>query len=200
VQFPWYSVAVEERAGEVLVTLPPTNWRRAAWRAAIIAAVWALLTLGAWLIKPVPLHLLRAMPGVVLVCLLPFYLPLLRRLLLNANLPWLRLDKKQGVVHLFAGSRQVPLANVVAICDVIVPGKTDNEGDAIDRTYELQLLLRKPNGTEFVLLAGGWHDSAAKRLAPVTGEIAKRLGIPHYSVDVVGGTITEHSQPTSISG
>jgi len=193
VRFPWYSVAVQESPDEVVVTLAPTDWPKAARRAAVVAAVWSLLLAVSWLLKPFPLHVARVAATAAVVCLSPLYFPLLRRLILSGKLPWLRFDKSRGVVHLFAGSRQVPISDVVAICDVIVPGRTDSEGESIDKTYELQLLIRQSHRTGFVLLAGGWHDSAAKRISSITSDIAKRLGIPHVAVDTVAGTITQHS-------
>ena len=199
VRFPWHSVAVQEGPGDVVVTLPPTNWRRAAWWSGVIAIVWSLALAASWLQKPIPLNATRVVIMSAVVCLSPLHLPLLRWFMLRRRLPWLRFDKSQGVVQLFAGSRQLPISNVVAICDVIVPGMRNSRGQRVPRTYEMQLLLREPRGTEFILLAGGWHDSAQKRFAPITSDIAKRLGIPHYCVDAVEGTITENGQSRPLS-
>ena len=199
VHFPWYSVAVQEGPGDVVVTLAPTNWRRAVWWSGVIAIVWSLALTASWLQKPVPLNAARVVIMSAAVCLSPLHLPLLRWLTLRRHLPWLRLDKSQGVVQLFAGSRQLPISDVVAICDVIVPGMRGSNRQRVPRTYEMQLLLRGPRGTEFILLVGGWHASAQKRFAPITSDIAKRLGIPHYSVDAVAGTITENGQSGPLS-
>jgi hypothetical protein len=193
-RFPWYSVGVQEQPGEVVVTLAPTDWRLAARRAAIVAGGWLLFIAVAWLLNPGGFDVPRTAAMGAVIYLWPLYFPLLRRLILRSKLPWLRFDKSAGVVHLFASSRQVPISEVVAICDVIVSGQRGADLDYIDKTYELQLLLRKPAGTEFVLLAGGWDDSAEKRVAPITSKIASGLGIPHYSVNAVGGTISQQSR------
>jgi len=192
-RFRWYSITVQDRPTEVVVTLAPIHWPSAIWWAAIVAILWSLLNAAARLANPEPLNYLRAAGVGTVVCLFPLYFPFLRLLLLKGRLPWIRFDRDLEVVYLLGGSRQVPIGDVIAICDVIGPSKPGSDGDYIDKTYELQLLLKKHRGTECVLLSGGWHYSAKQAFAPVTRDIAHGLGIRHFSVDTERGTIVELS-------
>jgi hypothetical protein len=127
------------------------------------------------------------------VGLWPLYWPLLRLLILKRRLPLIRFDKELGVLHLLGDSRQVQISDVIGICDVIVRDEGGSDGGSIDKLYELQLLLQKRSGREFLLLSGSWHHSAEKAFRPISSNIAYCLGIPHLSVDAVRGTIVEQS-------
>lgn len=190
-RFRWYSIVVDDRPAEVVVTLPPIHWPRAVWWACIIALVWALLNLASWLTNPAPINYLRAALVGAVVSLCPLYVPLLRQLLLRGRLPWIRFDRELQVVHLLGNSRQVPISDVIAICEVLGPSKPDSGGDYIDHTYELQLLLKKNGQTECLLLSGAWHPSAQRVFASLAQDIAHHLKIRHFSINTPRSTIAE---------
>jgi len=190
-RFRWYSIAVWDHPKEVIVTLARTSWRQALTQALCFAAVFSAFITLAWLIKPGPVEYGGVLKLGAVMCLWPLYVPLLRLLVLHRRLPFIRFDKALGVVHLLGESRHVAISDVIAICDVIVPGKEDSGGDYVDQVCELQLLLKTPAGREFLLLSGSWHHSAEQALGPIAGNIAARLGIPHLSVNSLRGTIVE---------
>lgn len=187
-----YSLAVQDRQNEVVVSLAPTNWRRS-WMQSLCLAILCFAFVGlALLLKPQPLNYARALGGVVSVSLFPLYLPFLWLLILRKRLPLIRYDKETGIVHLLGESRQSPISEVMAICDVIVQSKGGFDGDSTE-TYELQLLLKQHSRRESLLLSGAWHPSAEKAFGPVASSIASSLGIGHLSVNTVRGTVIEQS-------
>lgn len=187
-----YSLAVHDRHNEVVVSLAPTNWSRA-WMQSLCLAILCFAFLGlALVLKPQPLNYSRVLGGVVGVSLFPFYWPFLWLLMLRKRLPLIRFDKKTRVVHLLGESRQAPISEVMAICDVIVQREERFDGNSVD-SYELQLLLKRQSGRESLLLSGAWHPSAEKAFGPIASNIASSLGIAHLSVNTVHGTVVEQS-------
>jgi len=90
----------------------------------------------------------------------------------------------------------VPIAEVLAICEVIARGKEGGSDDSrIPEVYELQLLFQRPLKTEFWLLTGSWHPSAQADLQPIAGHIASRLAIRHISVNAIEETLIEQYVP-----
>jgi hypothetical protein len=165
------------------------NWRRATAYALGLAVLWSLFLAVAWLLKPQPRNVADVFVRGATVFLSPFYLPYLRLLILMRWLPLIRFDKQRGIVHLLGESRQVPIADVIAICDVIARGESDSDGSSLDELYELQLLLNREARREFVLLSGSWHPSAQKALGPIAAQIAQSLGVLHLSVNAVRNTM-----------
>jgi len=192
-RFRWYSIATEDREHEVVVTLAPTNWRRAANQAMFFAFLWSAFIVLAWLLKPQPLNYLRILEVGAVVSLWPLYWPFLRLLILKRRLPLIRYEKDEGIVHLLGESRQVPVSDVIAICDVIVKRRGRIGYRLNAPCCELQVILQKHRATEFLLLSGSWHPSAQKTLGPLASDIARHLGICHLSVNAVDGTIVEQS-------
>jgi hypothetical protein len=172
------------------------NWRRAAAYALGLVVLWSLFLAVAWLLKPRPLNLADVFVNGAIVYLSPFYLPYLRLFILMRRLPLIRFDKQRGIVHLLGESRQVPISEVVAICDVITRPKDSDESN-IDELYELQLLLHWESGREFLLLSGSWHPSTQKALAPIAAQTARGLGILHLSVNTVRNTMAIHDESGS---
>jgi hypothetical protein len=187
----WYSLAVLDEPKEVVVTLAPPNWRRAAAQVLLLTASWFALIALAWLLAPQRLNYAGVIAAGGIVGLAPLYLPLLRLLVLRARLPVLRLDRGSGVVHLRGDSRQIPKSDVIAVCEVIARGKESSDGDMIPEVYELQLLLKRQSATDSWLLTGSWHPSAQKSLAPIAASIADRLAVPHYAINAIEGTLVE---------
>ena len=190
-RFQWYSLVVLDRPDEVVVTLKPTDWRRAGLTALVISAVWlAYIGLG-WLMRPQPLDYRSVATTMAIVALFPLYFPLLRMLVLRGRLPVLRLDRESGVVHLCGGIKQVPRSDVVAVCEVIALEHVGSGAESRIEVYELQLLLARASTTQPWLLTGSWHPTAEAKLAPIAASIAKGLGVPHYAVNVIEGTLTK---------
>ena len=197
-RFRWYSIAVADNRDEVVVTLEATDWRRAFKHAAFFAILWSVCVGLSWLARQRPLHYPQFFVAGALVSLWPLYVPLLRLLILKRRLPFIRFDKERCIVHLLGESRHVPIEDVVAICDVVVRDERDvtgpGEGEgSLDKVYELQLVLKRQAGFEFLLLSGRWHYSAEKVFSPITSNIASCLGVPHLSINALDGTIVERS-------
>jgi hypothetical protein len=199
-RFRWYSLAVLEDQSEVVLTLAPTDWRRAVRLALLGAILWTGFVWVAWLLQPESLQYGRNMGAGAVLYLWPLYWPLLRLLILRRRLPVLRFDKSQGVVYLLGDSRQVTVSDVIAICDVIVEDTPRSEGESSVERYELQLILRKQQGREFVLLSGSWHPSAEMEFAPIASSIARKLGIAHCGVNVSEGRMIEHAVGSIAAG
>lgn len=190
-RFHWYSISVRDEPDQVLVTLPKTNWPEASKRVLLYSILWAALVGGGWLIDRRPLELRPILSLGGLVCLWPWYVPLLQAIVLRRSLPWIRFDKVQGVVHLLGNSRQAPIAEVAALCEVTY-ADSNEDGASVER-YELQLMLEKQGEREFVLLSGSWARSAAREFAPVAARIAACLKISHLAVDLARGDVVERN-------
>lgn len=192
----WYSISVRDEPGQVLVTLPKTDWREAASQALRYSIGWAALVGVGWLIdrRPIEPRPILSLGGIV--CLWPLYVPLLPRFLLRKKLPWIRFDKEQGIVHLRCDSRQVPIAEVKAICEVIYSERCQ-EDSRLER-YELQLMLEQQGQREFVLITGSWARSAAVQLAPLAARIATCLEIKHLQADLMRDEVIDRSADADV--
>ncbi len=191
----WLSIAVQESAGEVIVTLAPVDWPRAFRRAVQLAIFYTAFVWLAWVLAPQPLSPIGVAGVGAAICLGPLYFPLVLPLLLRGRLPILRFNKAEKTVTLRGGFRQVPIGEVVAICEVIVRGKRDTKGSRIPQVYELQLLFQRQSKPEFWLLTGSWHPSAQQSLAQIAGQIASRFKIRHIAVNAIEGTLAEQYVP-----
>jgi|GEM_PF-3823360 len=192
----WYSVVVRDEPGQVLVTLPRTDWFQAAKQSLLYSLGWAALVGLGWLIDRRPLELRPVLSLGGLVCLWPLYVPLGYWLLLRRRMPWIRFDKEQGVVHLRRHPRQAPIENVIAICEVIYSARSD-EDSRLER-YELQLMIEQQGQREFVLITGSWGTAAAIQLAPIAARLAACLDIMHLRVDVMRGEVIDRSRDADV--
>jgi hypothetical protein len=185
-RFPLYSLELQEYPDEVVLTLPPMDWQAAWKRSMIFGAVYPAILGMLWLSQPRPLDLPAVLGTGAVLCLWPVYLPFLQRSFLGKSLPLIRFDRASRVVHLLANKRQTPVEDVIAICDVTVALEDGNAS-------ELQMVLHKKTGREFVLLTTRLDTPAERVFGPLATRIAGALGIPRLSVDAEKGTIVEHA-------
>jgi hypothetical protein len=192
-RFRWYSLAVQDRPQQVVVTLARPNWRRAGLWALVLAVLWSGVVALSWRVDPQSINVAGTMLNGAIVYLAPLYWPLVCWLILRGRLPVLRLDKASGVVHLRGDSRQVPITEVAAVCEVIAYDRDGMDADGATEVYELQLFLGKQS-SGFWLLTGSWHPAAQSELSPLAGDIASHLAIPHLKVNAIRGTLEQQGE------
>lgn len=164
------------------LTVPANAWRKGLRESAVISLIWSgiFATVPFAIPETVVPFLAFLLVTVPAFCLWPWYLSLLQLLIVRPYLPLLRIDHQAGVVHL-PGNSSCQIAELTAVCDV-------THWDDESHSCELQLVLQREDGLEFVLITGA-VGAGPEIFGTIADDLHRSTGAPHLSVDLDSKTV-----------
>jgi len=167
---------------KIELAIKPISWISGSLKVLLLSLMWAYFIYFCWQLNPEPIAYVPCTILGLLVAGWPLYMPIIRRCLVKS--PILVVDIPSRLIHVARLRKDFGLDDLYAVCDVVGP-----DGDGLNSRHELQLMLQKSGGFEFVLVSKSMQDI----FGPIAKEIASFAQTRHLSVDILAGIVIESS-------